>query len=131
MGDIIRLECNDCGKSYEFNVGRGMADHSLERVLDNFDESTAYLIRTKLNKIDSEDSWSYRKMIGSCDLCGILTAVPVFVINGEGREYITGKKCECGKPFEIIDDEDKESMKKLTCPACKGRMGVKYTGMWD
>ncbi len=131
MGDIIRLECNDCGSSYEFNVGKGMVDHSLDRVLSHFDESTADLIRTKLSVIDKDDSWDYRKMIGFCNSCSTLSEIPTFVINGDGKEYVTVRKCDCGAPFELFDDEDESRMNEIKCPKCKGKMSFEYTGMWD
>ncbi|MCR5672972.1 MAG: hypothetical protein K6F87_04580 [Lachnospiraceae bacterium] len=131
MGDIIRLECNECGKSYDLNIGRGMADNSLDRVLGHFDESTSDLIRSKLSVIDKEDYWGYRRMIGRCGSCGTFAAIPVFVINGDGKEYLTAQKCECGASYEIYDDDDDARMKEIRCPKCNGTMSALYTGMWD
>ena len=131
MGDTIRLKCNDCGKSYDLNIGRGMADNSLDRILSHFDESTSDLIRSKLSVTDKEDSWAYRRMIGCCFSCGIFEAVPVFIINGDGKEYITAEKCKCGASYDIFDDDDDARMKGLKCPKCNGTMSAEYTGMWD
>ncbi len=131
MVEIIRLTCNECKKSYDLNVGQGMKDNRLDRVLTYFDEQTADIVKAKLSLISKPDSWSYRKMIGYCDACKSYLEIPTLWIISDGKEYVTAAKCRCGNTCRLIDDNDGAKMNNLSCPVCGAVMSASNTGIWD
>ena len=131
MGEIIRLKCNDCKQSYELNIGQGIADNTIEKVLGHFDDVTADLIKQKLSVLGEDTYWNYRRMIGYCDSCGSYQEIPTFKITADGKDHVIAEKCNCGNTCELIDDNDQARMNDIRCPKCKSRMTVQITGMWD
>ncbi len=131
MGKTIRLKCNDCGKSYDLNIGQGRADNSLDRVLGYFDQETADLIRAKLSILGADERWIYRKMIGYCSSCRSFKEIPTFNIVDDRKDFITAAKCQCNNSCELIDDTDASAMDAVTCPECGGSMSASVLSRWD
>lgn len=128
---MIRLKCNDCGRTFDVSVGQGRKDNEVDRILTYFDVSDADIIKEKLSVLGEHDSWSYRKMIGYCSTCRSFTEIPTFHFNNNDEEYVTAGRCTCGGICTLIDDADKEKMESLECPECNGTIEVQHLGMWD
>ncbi len=129
MGEIIRLECQKCGNSYELFTGAGMKDNDLEKVLGHFDEAAANDIRQKLSGSNKNDDWSYRSMIGYCSSCRTYRSIPTFNMS---NKTVTTAKCECKAVCELFDEAQVlKGTQKLNCPQCNGMMTATSTGMWD
>ena len=131
MGETIRLKCNDCNKAYDLNIGQGIKDNSLDRILGYFDGVTSDMISRKLSVLGTKKSWSFRRMIGYCSSCRSFREIPTFHIFEDQKEYVTATKCQCGSTCEIIDDNDTDAMGSLICPECGGKISSSITAMWD
>lgn len=131
MGELIRLKCEKCGRSYEIGVGHGMADKNLDAVLRNFDDPTAAHIREMLSSSESGTGWSYRKMIGYCSSCRSFFEIPTFHITNKEKEQTVAAKCRCGNNCVLFDDEDRDQMATIKCPDCNDFMTASSAGMWD
>ena len=131
MGELIRLKCEKCGKSYDLGIGQGMTDNNLETVLAHFDPQTADRIRKELSTQKPGDRWSYRKMIGYCDSCRSYSEIPTFHITKNDKNLTVAGKCSCGSICTLIDDSDRAKMSDIRCPLCNGIMTAVSNGMWD
>ncbi len=131
MGELIRLECKKCGRSYDIGVGHGMADKNLDTVLGYFDDPTATHIRELLSSKEAGSRWSYRRMIGYCGSCRSFFEIPTFHITNKEKEQTVAAKCRCGNNCVLFDDTDKAQMDSIKCPECKENMTAKSAGMWD
>ena len=131
MGETIRLKCNDCGNSYEFGIGHGMADNRIDTVLRYFDKASSDRIKMILSTVQKGYKWSYRKMIGYCSSCRSYIEIPTFNIKNKEKEMTVAATCRCGNNCMLIDDNDEARMNSLLCPKCNGKMTVEIAGMWD
>ncbi len=129
MGELIRLKCEKCGRTFDLGIGQGMLDYDPEKVLMHFDPAASDTFRAVISA--SQDKWSYRKMIGYCSKCRTYSAIPTIHITNKGKEQALAAKCACGNTCVIFDDTDRVQMSRIKCPDCLGTMTAQSTGMWD
>lgn len=122
MGEIQKVTCNQCGRSWECKTGCGLIHGRMDFIVKEF----PYRIQQKINADFSKHPLSFFDFayhIAECPVCQSLVSVPTLSIEDSGNVF-TGSCPECGKilyPKEII-----------ACPVCHDTsLSVQEIGGWD
>ena len=134
MGVLFEICCPHCGYKRNLNLGQGVMDHKLEKVLPLFSRELQERIKKALQDMSDEYFWVMERKLGYCRECGVYEAVPVFRILYGDRELRFGEKCVCGSDYDILTMDETELAKEIAecvCQNCKGRLEGKIVGNWD
>ena len=135
MGYVLEISCNNCNYKNRLELGQGMKDCHLEKVLSRFSCETGKKIHMALYETDEEIQraalWNYDKKLGYCPNCRAYHAVPVMQLMSGEECQIFADKCDCGEEYEIFSDDIENHISQLCCPICSGEMSGGVKGYWD
>ena len=125
MGEIIKMTCRDCGRSYHCKIGAGMEHGRLDSVIKVFGEETGkHIMRCVEDEKFPMFSFAFQPMC--CECCNAIVSVPVLKLLKEDEEYV-GRCQECQTPME-----QKKVNEQLNCPVCKNvKFDTCRMGFWD
>lgn len=131
MGDIVKISCPKCSLNKQLNLGQGMFDCNLDRIITYLPEQDALQVGM-LQRENRIKSFEFNRYPGICTLCKQLEESPLLVVelhSGARLEY--GITCRhCGSELRIIREELKPN--SIPCPYCgKSKLTVSRMGYWD
>ena len=123
MGEMNKISCRSCGKSWEYRSGCGIRHSSLNAVAGVFEDAVAQ----QLLQYASENPFPifhFAYMPAQCNHCKEIVEVPVLEL--EGKQYIGNCPAD-GRKAEVIND-----VHNGKCPECGGTdLEQSVIGHWD
>lgn len=125
MGEIRKITCKSCGRSWECTTGCGMLHGKLKWVADLYPEDIKKEILSYL-KEDEIILFDFGFQLSYCRKCNGIESVPVLRLADDKGVY-AGICGQCGQKTELI-----EEVEKIQCPVCHGAdLTVENIGFWD
>ncbi len=134
MGLSISLQCEKCNNTITLNIGEGLRDHDLSRVLSYFDDETQAIIKDHVtnSELEKRQNWSFRRMIAVCKVNGDIRSIPTFHTFTDGEDKLIAYNCVCGGDHTLISSNDLEEKKIICkCPKCGSKMTYAENGLWE
>ncbi len=123
MGEMNKIKCRSCGKSWEYRSGCGIRHSSLKAVAGLFNET----VSQQLLQYAEENPFPifhFSYMPARCNQCKEIVEVPFLEL--ESKQYVNVcPLCNC--KVEILTD-----IESIKCQLC-GEVGFEQstTGHWD
>lgn len=123
MGEMNKISCRSCGKSWEYRSGCGIRHSSLKEVARVFEDTVAQQFLQYANE-NPFCIFHFSYMAAQCSECTNIVEVPFLELNA-GR--YKGACPLCGHKVEVITEID-----NLKCPICGETDFEQSTiGHWD
>ena len=123
MGEMNKISCRSCGKSWECRSGCGIRHSSLKEVAGVFEDTVAQQFLQYANE-NPFSIFHFSYMAAQCSFCNEIVEVPVLELKGE--QYI-GKCPADDQKVEVIAD-----IESMNCPVCGGTdLEQIVVGHWD
>lgn len=125
MGELKKITCKSCGRSWEYETGCGMLHGKLKWVADLYPEDIKKEILSYL-KEDEIILFDFGYQLSYCRKCNVIESVPVLRVADDNGVY-AGVCGQCGQKTELI-----EEVEKIQCPVCHGAdLTAENIGFWD
>ena len=123
MGEMNKVSCHQCKKSWEYRSGCGIMHNSLKAVAKVYDDAVAEELLQWADK-NPFAIFQFAYVPAQCNHCMEIVEVPFLEI--EGRCYIGGCPVCAHEVDRIMDNAS------LKCPSCLGNdLEWKIIGNWD
>lgn len=123
MGEMNKISCRSCGKSWEYRSGCGIRHSSLNAVAGVFEDAVAQ----QLLQYASENPFpifQFSYMPAMCSHCKSIVDIPFLELNGE---QFSGSCPLCEHKVEVVTD-----IENTRCPVCSVVDFEQSTiGHWD
>lgn len=123
MGIVYTAKCEICGYVKQLYAGGGRMDCTLSAFLKELPEEKQEILKKAVSD-GARASITRNKCV--CDDCGEIYAVPVVMIELNGKKDSLNGICpKCSSEnYTEIDN-------KAACPVCKEQITLERTGLWD
>lgn len=141
MGDIVSVQCSECGFQKNFFLGIGMSYYP-DNVLDDSQDGLmrdiipSKSLREKVNRLVSNGSElesDYQQALYKCSHCDRLTERFRFSLkNPDGTIFIPSYRC--GECRHLLVEVELDSMEPAVCPLCEKKtyqLDSSLAGLWD
>ena len=123
MGEIRKINCRNCDKTWEYRSGCGMMHARLGSVADLFEPDIAAQFMIYADK-KPPVIFDFSFMPAKCEQCKDIVEIPVLNILEARYE---GKCVSCNSDVKIITD-----LNKFNCPQCFSKeLEQSVIGYWD
>lgn len=127
MGNMIKMQCENCGFSRELLVGSGFTSHNMNVIRKVFGEE---ILQDFMKELEEGRIRSYFMSLETayCDSCKTIQSVDVLHYQYKGGneivKEIVGTCPECNGAVEFSD-------KRWICPDCGRKLKQFEVGCWD
>lgn len=127
MGEILKINCDECREEWQCSVGCGLLHGWKENVIAAFEEPERTAVSRWMNE-QQIPLYDFAYQTASCPHCNKLVSVPV-VRGIDTDEVFVGKCPVCGETVQVFSQDEVE---QTACPVCGARaLHGKEIGHWD